>query len=297
MTEPEPWVPEGFDEFWYGLVGEAMSAPLDLSRTWVDEGVSDSHVVQLLAFRGAGGSTRQGWIAFPHGARRLAGFLCIPPYGRWSMQPNEHGTRAGHVSMSFNFFGEGPFHHEPYSVERGYFAEGAESPDTWVFGRMFQDCVIALRLLQAQVEVDEHRLGATGLSQGGGMALWLGAFCPLVRSVVADMPFIAGVPWVLQRNVHRYPIKELIDFMDSLPLGREQVMNTLSFFDTLNVATRVEVPTRLTYGTRDPSVHAPQVLAIHKVVSAPKEIEELDSGHDWHPRMVEGTLSWFRRTL
>ncbi|MBX3095432.1 MAG: acetylxylan esterase [Fimbriimonadaceae bacterium] len=300
MSHPgfEPQVPEDFDAFWQETAAEALAAPLDFRRYPQGEQSRDGFEIEAVSFRGIDGSTKHGWIAAPEGAHRLPSFLWIPPYSRWSMLPNEYGTRPGFVSMSLNFFGEGPFHQETYSVERGYFAEGVMEPSTFIFRRMAQDALIALRVMEAQSEVDENRMGASGMSQGAGMAMWLSTLTPKVRAVAADMPFFGALRWVFDQPVRRYPLKELVDAMDAEPLGRERAMYTFSYFDTLHFATRVSVPTLVTAGLKDPAVRPEQVRAIFSAMPVTeKELVEIDWGHDWHPSMIERNAAWLRRYL
>jgi cephalosporin-C deacetylase len=237
------------------------------------------------------------WIAYPQGERGLPAFLWPPPYGRESLMPNDFGTRKGFVSMSPNFFGEDAFHQEKYVPERGYFAEGAEWPTTWVFRRIIQDAIVAIRVLQAQVEVDESRIGAMGMSQGGGIAIWLGAFCPIVKAVCADMPFLGAIQHTLSMPVHRYPLRELTDFMDTIPVGRERVLNTLSYFDTMNVATRCVKPTHVSLGLKDPACRPDTVRAIFEALPGSKMLRSYDWGHDWLPDMIGNNRRWLLENL
>ncbi len=292
-----PYVPEDLDDFWSNLVAEAFAEPLDAHRSLRNEYDLTGFTVETLEFRGMGGRKLHGWMAYPEGARRLPGFLWIPPYGRWSMLPDPYGTRPGFVSLSFNFHGEGAFHEEAYTPKRGYFAEGAASPETWIFRRMAQDAVIALRLMQAQVEVDEDRMAAMGMSQGGGMAIWLGACCRLVRCVVAEMPFLADAPAALSAPFVHYPLKELADFMGRIPVGRETVLNTISYFDTVNLAARCAVPTRVGLGLRDPASRPDGVRAAYRALPGEKELVEYAGGHDWDPAMISGGRSWMLNHL
>lgn len=292
-----PYVPDNMLEFWNEAHAEAMAVPLEFGRSGTNDYLRDGFRVESLWFRGIGGERLNGWIAFPRDATRIPGFLWIAPYGRWSMLPNEYGTREGMVSMSFNFFGESSFHQEDYVPRRGYFAEGASNPETFIFRKMLQNAMIAMKVLEAQSEADENKLGAAGLSQGGGMAIWLGAICKQVKTVVADFPFLAAMPWVLSHRIHRYPLKELIDFADSMPLGREVIGHTLSYFDTLNFATICDVPVLTTLGLKDPAVKPEQVRAVFDALPGEKHLVELDFGHDWHPSMVARNKEWFENHL
>lgn len=288
----QPYVPEDFDAFWIEAVEEQRAEPLDYHRSLKNDYPLPGFVVETLRFRGMHGSILNGWMAYPEGARRAPGFLWIPPYGRESLLPNEYGTREGFTSLSFNFFGHESFYEETYTKERGYFAEGAESPETWVFRTMIQNAMIAARVLQAQIEVDEERIGCMGMSQGGGMSIWMGAWCPIVKAVCADMPFLGAMHDALSREVYRYPLKELTDFADGIPLGLPRVQYTVSYFDTLNMATRCRVPTQVALGEKDPSCRPPVVEAIHAALPGEKRMLRYEIGHDWYPEMVGNNRDW-----
>jgi cephalosporin-C deacetylase len=289
--------PEDFAEFWQETVQFARVAPLDFERRPVAERLSDTHHVVEIRFRGIDGGTRYGWIAYEPGAHRQAAFLWIPPYGRESKLPDAYGTRPGFTSLSFNFFGESAFHQEKYVTARGYFSDGAESPETWIFRRMFQDTVLATRILQALPEADEDRLSVMGMSQGGGISTWNAAWNPRIRAAVADMPFLATITNTLTNTVYRYPLKELADAMETLPLGRERILNTVSYFDTALHAAYAKVPLQISFGLKDPACRPATVQAVFDAAPEPKRLVTYDWGHDWHPDMVETNAAWLREHL
>ncbi|MHB8635053.1 MAG: acetylxylan esterase [Fimbriimonadaceae bacterium] len=292
-----PDVPEDFDDFWGEVRAEADAVPLNFSRSLANAFDLPGFTVETLAFRSADNRTLHGWLAYPPSERHVPGFLWIPPYGRESLLPNAYGTRTGMASMSFNFFGHGSFYQEKYTPARGYFAEGAGSPDSWVFRRMAQDCMVGLRVMQAQLEVDEDRIAAMGMSQGGGLAITCGARSPIVKAVCADMPFLGGIRSRLLEEVYRYPLKELADYMDETPLGRERLFHTLSYFDSVNQATRCQVPTHVTVGLKDPASRPNAVRSIYEALPGPKALTEIDWGHDWHPDMVTLNRQWLDQWL
>lgn len=292
----QPYPPEDLDAFWQAMWAEACMRPLVFRRSPALARTA-THDVDLISLTGSAGQTVEGWFARPPGGAPLPAFLWIPPYGRESLLPNDFGTREGFASMSFNLHGLGAFHREVYRPERGYFAEGAESPRSWVFRRMALDAMIALRVLAAQQEVDADRLAACGMSQGGGMAIWLGAYSSLVRAVCADMPFLSAMPYALSANVYRYPLKELVDFMDSAPGMRERVMDTLSYFDTLNLATRCETPTQVALGLKDPACKPSAVRAVYEALPGPKQLLEYPGGHDWDRGMIEANRAFMLQRL
>ncbi len=297
MIELGPYVPEDFDEFWQEVVSEAAGMRLDYHRSLSNDFEYPGFVVETLDFAVLGGRRLYGWMAYPPGSRRLPSFLWIPPYGRESLLPNSYGTREGMVSLSFNFFGYGAFHQEKYVPGEGYFAAGADSPETWIFRQMFQDAFIATRVLQAQIEVDEDRIGSMGMSQGGGMSVWLAAWCPIIKAVCADMPFLCGMNKTLTDNVYRYPLKELTDFMDTVPVGEARVLNTIGYYDTINHATRCTKPTQVSLGLKDPAARPDSVTAMFNALPNRKSLRTYDWGHDWIPEMVPNNAAWLRENI
>lgn len=296
MSELSPYVPEDFDAFWAETAAEANAVRLDYHRSLTNDFERPGFTVEKISFQGMK-FRLNGWLAYPEGARRLPGFVWVPPYGRESLLPNRYGTREGFTSLSLNFFGHDSFHQEKYAIERGYFSEGADDPETFIFRRMLQDAIIATRVLQAQIEVDEDRIGAMGMSQGGGISIWLGAHCPIVKAVCADMPFLCAINHTLTKTVYRYPLKEVRDFMDSIPLGEERVLNTLSYFDTMNQATRCRKPTHVALGLKDPACRPEVVEAAYEALPGKKILRKYDWGHDWHPDMVENNRQWLLENM
>lgn len=297
MSDLAPYLPEDFDEFWQETVEQAEAAPLSFERSGSNDFHLPGFLVETLSFGSVGDRRVNGWIAYEPSMKAQPGFLWVPPYGRESLLPDQYGTRAGFVSLSLNLFGEPAFHQEKYRMERGYFAEGADDPHTWVFRRMFQDAYIALRVLEAQAEVDSERIGSMGMSQGAGISIWLGAWCQIVKAVCADMPFLCAIRDTLLNTVHRYPLKELSDFMRAMPLGEERVINTVSHFDTVNLATRCAVPTHVTAGLKDPACRPNNVRACYDALAGEKDLTVLDWGHDWHPSMVGTNRDWLLQHL
>lgn len=297
MIEYSPYVPEDFDTFWRETAAEAHAVPLYFRRSLTHDFEYPGFRVETIEFTGMGARTLNGWIAYPQGARRLPAFLWIPPYGRESMIPDPYGTRDGFVSLSFNFFGFDAFHREKYLPAQGYFGEGAAAPGTWVFRRMFQDALIATKVLQAQLEVDEDRMASMGMSQGGGMSIWLAAWSPMIKAVCADMPFLSGVNQTFQSGVYRYPLKELSDFAGQIPVGDAQVLHTVSYYDTINHATRCTKPTQVSLGLKDPAVRPDAVRAVFEALPGKRSQWAYDWGHDWYPQMIENNRTWLVENL
>jgi len=129
------------------------------------------------------------------------------------------------------------------------------------------------------------------------MSIWLGAWSPIVKAVCADMPFLGGMNKTLVGKVYRYPLKELTDFAETIPVGEAQVLNTVSYFDTINMATRCAKPTQVSLGINDPAARPDVVRAIFDALPGSKLQRTYDWGHDWYPDMIENNRVWLSENL
>ena len=106
------------------------------------------------------------------------------------------------------------------------------------------------------------------------------------------------MPFALSRNAHRYPLKELVDVMENEILGRERVLHTVSYYDTLNFATRCQKPTQVSYGLKDPACRPDTVRAIYDALPGQdNRLVEYPGGHDWHEEMILNNSSWLASRL
>jgi cephalosporin-C deacetylase len=135
------------------------------------------------------------------------------------------------------------------------------------------------------------------MSQGGGISIWLGAWCPIIKCVCADMPFLGGMRAVFERGVYRYPLKELPDYWETIPIGQERVFNTISYYDTMHQATRCKKPTQVTLGEKDPSVRPANAVAIYDALPGEKKLIRYEIGHDWIEDMIPNNVDWMTRHL
>lgn len=290
--------PIDLEEFWVESALEAEDHPLELWRSPFPDREEGDHFVYTYSFRGIRQNRIHGWVAIPkESPRDNPAFLWVPPYGRESLLPNGYGTRKGFVSASLNFHGLEAFHQESYRPDRGYFADGLEEPRTWIFRSMFQDAILAIKALRTFSEVDADRIGSMGMSQGGGISLWLGAWCRYVKVVCSDMPFLGGMADTLGRPSYRYPQKELVDFAAELPMGHERVLYTLSYFDTVHQAAFSKVPTQISLGLRDPAVRPETARRVYESLVTEKRLVEYPGGHDWDPDMIDNNRDWLMRFL
>ena len=129
------------------------------------------------------GTTCRGWLYPPGGGAPVTGAPAVVMANAFSAVKEIHldgfarrFADAGLAVLAFDYRTSGGSDGEPRSQV--------------VPHDQLQDLRNAISWLGAQSEVDAERIGAWGVSLGGGHALQLGAFDPRVKAVVAMIPAI-----------------------------------------------------------------------------------------------------------
>ncbi len=292
LKRPQP--PADFQPFWQSVVAESERLPVIVERVHLSGDDLPTHRVERVRWLGADGKGREGWLALPKSPPKpLPAVLYLPGYGVSTVPINENSAFERHITFSINLHGYAVVPNVPYSPELGYFTQGIETPATYVYRRIMLDCLLAARVLTSLPEVDASRLTAAGLSQGGGLAVMMGAWCRLIKAVVAELPALSYWEYLLGRPAWRYPLKEFSDYRERHKVPLETLLQTLQYYDAVNHAPYVRVPTQVSLALKDPGIRAPVVFSLYDALSQPKRLltyEEL--GHDWSPEMRPRLEEW-----
>jgi cephalosporin-C deacetylase len=161
---------------------------------------------------------------------------------------------------------EGSNPHRP-----GFMTRGILDPKTYYYRRVFADGVQAIEAAKVHAAVDPSRIAVSGGSQGGGIAIAVGALEPSVTVIMPDVPFLCHY-------------RRATEITDALPYGEitgycqvhrdkiEEVFRTLSFFDGVNFAARSKAQALFSAGLMDLTCPPSTVFAAYNHFVGPKEI-------------------------
>ena len=142
--------------------------------------------------------------------------------------------------------------------------------ETHYYRRVFTDAVRAVEAVLAHPAAD-GRIAVTGGSQGGGIALAVGALAPEVDAVLADVPFLCHYRRAIEIT-DAAPYQEIASYCLAHPDQAERVFNTLAYVDGVNFAARAEAPALFSVGLMDEISPPSTVFAAYNHYRGPKEI-------------------------
>lgn len=151
----------------------------------------------------------------------------------------------------------------------GVMTRGIDSRETYYYRRLITDAVRAVDTVRELV--DASHVTVLGKSQGGALALAAGALHERVDAVVARVPFLSDFPRA-SVITDDYPFKEIGDYLAIHRHKADDVMATLSYFDSVNFARRGRVPALFSVGLMDPITPPSTVYAAYNAYAAEKRM-------------------------
>ena len=235
-----------FDEFWERAIKELKAVPAAFkSEERLD--LSDDRIqVFEVSMRSHGQIRVRGWLEVPRNAtQELPAVIRVPGYGQ-NMKPI--GKCDDMIVFSFNPRGHGNSQQDVPGQPNNFWIRGLNTPQTYYYRGSYLDCIRAVDFIAARKDVDQDKIAVWGGSQGGGFAFATAALDPRVDHCIADIPFLCD--WVDYFRLTHWP--EMDEWIADQPdRNWQSTLQTLSYFDTMNLADRINCPTLMSVGLQD----------------------------------------------
>lgn len=276
--------PADFDAYWERalllLGAQDMAYTLEPDDFTVD-GLECAHLyytgvggarIHAKLVRPAPNAARGPALAMFHGYRARAGdWFDMLPYAYNGMTVAAMDVR-GQAGLSVDTL------QVQGNTVQGHIVRGVDEddPQKLAYKFIYLDTVQLVRILGAMDGVDANRIGVTGASQGGGLALACAALEPRVKRVAACCPFLCDFqrvwemglvsPGTAYEELRRY-------FFSQDPLHRreERFWNRLGYLDQKNLAPRIRGSVQLYTGLADTMCPPSTQFAAYNAITAPKE--------------------------
>ena len=158
------------------------------------------------------------------------------------------------------------------------------NPEKLLFRNIFLDTAQLARIIMDMPEVNEHRVGACGGSQGGALTLTCAALEPRIKKLAPIFPFLSDYKrtWEMDLAIDAY--QELQDWFrrfDRQHLQEDAVFNALGYIDIQHLASRVQGDVLWFIGLMDKICPPSTQFAAYNKLEAKKEMKLFhDFGHE-----------------
>ena len=273
--------PGDIDAFWDDVLAETARIPLEPEVVHDPLRSSEAIDVYEVFFTSLDRVRIAGWYALPkQRAGRLPGLLQVPGY---NMEPPipKVWARKNYAALSVAPRGKLRSNRQFNPGYPGLLTYGMVDRNTYSYRGFYMDACRAVEFLLSREEVDGDRIGVTGHSQGGGLTVSTAALRPEIKAAAAGAPYLCGYMDAIELT-DAYPYQEIADYLRMNPGSREQVENTLAYFDGINLAHRINCPIIVSVGLQDSTCPPETGYAMfNAIASADKKIYGYDGhGHD-----------------
>ena len=318
-------MPTDFDQFWQKALKEARKVDLEPEYFNVPDASDDRFVTKLVRLHVGKEKWIQGYLTIPlstpegeKGQEPSASLslgeggvkgsfpvvLCPPGAGSQHIYPSDYFPREGCIYMKIEIHdNDQRLEGQAYDAERqkciGYVGRGMDSRDTYYYKDVYVGCARAVDFLCSLPGWDGRNVFVTGGSQGGALSIITSVLNEKVTCCAPFYPALCDLFGFLHQRAGGWP-KFFTDYSGDSRVGipQEQAVETLQYFDVVNFARRLRVPTFMSWGYNDDTCSPTSIWAAWNEITAPKELDITPSSGHWRfPSSQSKCMEWLRRQL
>ncbi|MGP1622299.1 acetylxylan esterase [Bacteroides heparinolyticus] len=305
---PYTQIPADFGDFWNKSKAELAKVPLIYTKELVKEYCTDQMDCYLVKLQvNERGQAIYGYLFYPKHAKEASCpvVLCPPGAGiKTIKEPLRHKYYAEHGCIRFEIEIHGLNPKMPTEdfkdisnafngKENGYLNNGLDNRDNYYMKRVYMACIRSIDLLVSLPEWDGRNVVVQGGSQGGALALVAAGLDPRVTACIANHPALSDMAGYMAGRAGGYPHFFRVAGMDT-----PDKLNTMAYYDVVNFARSIKVPTRMTWGYNDDVCPPTTSYAVYNVLQCPKEALITPINEHWTSEDTEyGHLTWILNHL
>lgn len=283
---PELTKREDFEEFWNRTIDLSNSVKLNANIEEVNY-PSPYMKVYDLTYQGYDGTNIKGWYLIPLFVKEKK-LPCLIQY---------HGFTCGrglpHEYMSWVMMGmavvvvecrlQGGDTGSNVMYEGGLFMNvnslGILDKEKYYYRAVYMDAMRAIDFAMADSRIDKKKIVLNGGSQGGALVMAIAALDDRASLAMADVPSNSNIEARIEGEHGSFSC--LTDYIRRFPDRIDKVYDTISYFDTMNMAEKIKCPVLASVGLKDTTCPAKLYYATYNRITAKKQMEVYPfNGHD-----------------
>lgn len=289
LYKPPQTKKEDFSRFWQETKAISKSQPLNSELKKIDYIVKTIEAYKVY-YDGFDSSRICGYYLLPKTEPPYPVILWFHGYGDNKQKINFYlkWVLLGYAVMAVDIRGQigesidKKVYPAPSAI--GYMTKGIFSKEDYYYRGVYMDCVRAIDFLSTRKEIDIARLCVTGASQGGGISLAVAALDDRPKLVIAEIPYLChfkrAIEWAEEfRNV---TYLEFTSIIKKYPEREEEMYDTLSYFDNLNLCSWIKAKTIISCAMKDIVCPPSTIFAVYNHIQAEKTMEIMPFyDHSW----------------
>jgi cephalosporin-C deacetylase len=214
----------------------------------------------------------------------VAGFLSIPVQGEAPAKPwpvivtasgysgNGQGVmlsecQRGYVILQVYPRGQGESS-KYFKLAGDKLSTNLDKPEGAYYQGAYADVMRMIDYIITRPDIDSSRIAMVSTSQGGGIALAVASLDKRVKAVVAHVPFLCN--FRLAATIPKSLVKTLLDRSHT---NNEAALQTLDYFDPLQLVPWLHVPVLMSAGGKDETCPMQTIQSVYDRISSNKQLK------------------------
>ena len=305
-------MPKDFEQFWQKARKEARQVDLEPEYFDVPDATNDKLTTKLVRLHVGKNKWIYGYLTIPRSNSQISILksqfpvvLCPPGAGSNKIFPSDYFGNEGMIYMKIEIHDNDPripddeYNHMRAKKCDGYMRRGMASRDTYYYKDVYVGCARAVDFLCSLAEWDGRNVIVTGGSQGGALTIVTAALNEKVTMCAPFYPALCDLTGFLHQRAGGWPKFFSGFYKDGMTdIANDQAVETLQYFDVVNFASILKVPTFMSWGYSDDTCSPTSVWAAWNAITAPKEKDITPSSGHWRfPSSQQKCLEWMKRNI
>lgn len=298
-------MPKDFDLFWKKALAEARKVSLEPEIYDVPDATNAEFETKLIRLHVGKQKWMYGYLTRPLDGKKHPIVLTPPGAGSTKPTPSDYYPKRGYIYMKIEIHDNDPrIPDEEYNVMRkqkcaGYPGRGMASRETFYYKDVYVGCARVVDYLATLSDWDGKNMIVSGGSQGGALTIVTAALNDKVTLCAPFYPALCDLMGFLHQRAGGWPKFFSDIYNDSkVSVPEETAVQTLQYFDVVNFARRLTVPTFVSWGYNDDTCSPTSVWAIWNEIIAPKNCDITPTSGHWRFTSSQDKCNeWMKKQL
>ncbi|MFC6314699.1 acetylxylan esterase [Lapidilactobacillus achengensis] len=264
-------------EFWAGVQAElaVLDPAVELKPAQYQ---STAFNIQAISFTSLYAERIRGILIAPKTTAKVPLVIDYLGYTNFISDPTQfyHWPAVGCACLVIDNRGQGgaTLDQQPYAITFGTtpMGQGFLDPQDFYMKRVVADHLLEVQVGRDLPMIDADRIFLRGGSQGGGLAVMVGALTPIkLKAIFADVPSQSNLVERIKERAGSYGV--LGDYLELHPEDQEKVFAMIRYFDTQYFASQISAPIYCSVGDQDTTCPPADFQVTYDRITAPKELK------------------------
>lgn len=294
--------PKDFDEFWKKSIEQLDKQPLGLKLELIEKSCNAKQNTYQISFANINSTRIYGFLSIPKGKGPFPAIVTVPGAGPGSNSPawSAGWGNQGVIGLQMNVHSYDPYvsskelraKYKELNKTLAYPFQGAPDRDKFFFKKSILGINRAINYVASRPEFNKKQFVVFGSSQGGAHTLILAGLNKKLTAAIANVPALCDHAGYLKERMPGWP-KLVLHYKKS-----PECLAMSGYFDTVNFARRITVPTVVCVGFIDQTCSPSSVYAAYNVIKAPKKILNMPNmGHSYSKEFSLFANKWSKSQL